>query len=616
MRVRTLELENFMAFQSVRLDFTKLPNLVLIEGPNGAGKSTILEALVWGLFGRCLRYKGRSPDVRNSRTQEPARVTVELEEVDGSRIIVTRRRTGRGNNLDVSFPGGKEAQSGLTTGMQEVLENRLQMDFELFRRSVVFGGEVSRFCQMGDAERKEMLEEMVGVAHYIKASEEAKKRRKVIDDTLSIRRNALSSLLSSLEDRKAILAEMEEKRLRLRRERDQIVRREIEIIHGLRDRINEITPKIFRASNAIFHNEEEYIAKVREWEERVKSEKEKLEAAREKARTSSVNRGIKSKEIAALERELEELESEEHPEVCPTCLRSWPQCNKSLADMKGVKTKALVAAKKERAELRSREERDEAEVDRREESYAKAHAGKPERSSGVLELQSLSTDAERLWMRHDNATARIAEAKRAWREVADRSGIKEAKAKVAALGAQAKEERRAIRELETEIERLSFWVQGFSRNGIPNSLLQSSVPFLNESVQQYLNVLTNGRASVNFQVGDGSLGVEVEYADGGATYDSTSKGEHTRVDVAVLFAIRSLMDSRIPQAWSQVFLDEVCDGLDEEGTEAVSAMLRVELADKGKQVVIISHDTDLKNVADATLSARKGEGGWSVLTGV
>jgi recombinational DNA repair ATPase RecF len=62
MKINKIEIRNFYSIKKTSLNFTKFKGLILIEGKNkdtggsnGAGKSALIEAVVWGLFGKTIR---------------------------------------------------------------------------------------------------------------------------------------------------------------------------------------------------------------------------------------------------------------------------------------------------------------------------------------------------------------------------------------------------------------------------------------------------------------------------------------------------------------------------------------------------------------------------------
>ena len=73
MKINSVEFENFYSYKKGKINFNKYKGLVGVEGlnkdtggSNGAGKSVILEAIVYGLFGKSIRKSTEDAMVNTS----------------------------------------------------------------------------------------------------------------------------------------------------------------------------------------------------------------------------------------------------------------------------------------------------------------------------------------------------------------------------------------------------------------------------------------------------------------------------------------------------------------------------------------------------------------------
>ena len=72
MKINKIEINNFYSIKDVKFKFDKYKGIVLLEGinkdtggSNGSGKSVLIEAVVWGLFGKTIRKSTEEALVNN-----------------------------------------------------------------------------------------------------------------------------------------------------------------------------------------------------------------------------------------------------------------------------------------------------------------------------------------------------------------------------------------------------------------------------------------------------------------------------------------------------------------------------------------------------------------------
>jgi DNA repair exonuclease SbcCD ATPase subunit len=102
------------------------------------------------------------------------------------------------------------------------------------------------------------------------------------------------------------------------------------------------------------------------------------------------------------------------------------------------------------------------------------------------------------------------------------------------------------RTLARDLQYLEFWKEGFGNAGVKSLLLDTVLPFLSYRASEYLEALTGGTASVEFNTqktlatGEkrDKLDISVSYAFGGNTYKGVSGGERRRVDLVPTEVLR------------------------------------------------------------------------------
>jgi exonuclease SbcC len=183
--------------------------LFAITGPTGAGKTTLLDAMCLALFGRTPRLENRGgvavgradePEKERLRSQDARSVMrrgakaayaeVVFEGREGrcrARWSVRRARPARGRALGTLQAETMEAWddetgrplAGRKTEVLDVIEARLGLGFDQFRRSVLLAqGDFAAFLDADEGERADLLEQMTGTEIYAELSRRAFQRDK------------------------------------------------------------------------------------------------------------------------------------------------------------------------------------------------------------------------------------------------------------------------------------------------------------------------------------------------------------------------------------------------------------------------------------------------------
>ncbi|PSF37303.1 chromosome segregation protein SMC [Aphanothece hegewaldii CCALA 016] len=175
--IKRVELSHFKSFGGTT-PIPLLPGFTVVSGPNGSGKSNILDALLFclGLASSKGMRAERLPDLVNHnhgthRNTTEASVSVtfdvsEAEENNGNGYhrewTVTRRlRVGKGGNYTSTYYINGELCT--VSELHEQL-NRFRIYPEGY--NVVLQGDVTRIITMNSKERREIIDELAGVAEF------------------------------------------------------------------------------------------------------------------------------------------------------------------------------------------------------------------------------------------------------------------------------------------------------------------------------------------------------------------------------------------------------------------------------------------------------------------
>lgn len=189
--ISKIELFNFKSFGgTTKVPF--FPEFTVISGPNGSGKSNILDALLFclGLASSKGMRAERLPDLVNHNQSNQRKsveagvsVTFDLSDLEGDLATdswkVTRRlRVTPSGSYTSSYYINEEA-CNLNELHQQL--NRLRIYPEGY--NVVLQGDVTRIITMNSRERREIIDELAGVAEFDRKIEKTKQTLAEVRET-------------------------------------------------------------------------------------------------------------------------------------------------------------------------------------------------------------------------------------------------------------------------------------------------------------------------------------------------------------------------------------------------------------------------------------------------
>ena len=145
---------------------------------------------------------------------------------------------------------------------------------------------------------------------------------------------------------------------------------------------------------------------------------------------------------------------------------------------------------------------------------------------------------------------------------------------------------------KVQLERIQWWLDvGFGAKGLKAYIFSAMLSKLNSYVVKYAELLgVRVKFSVDMEKASKPFLTTCYFEGEDVPYETLSGGEKQRVDVAVAFAMHDLVSHAANI--NVLFMDEVFEGLDSEGVEAVYELVRTK-AGEGKSVYIITHASEL-----------------------
>lgn len=270
MYLKEIVLENFKSFgKKTRIPF--LPGFTAITGPNGSGKSNIVDAILFVLGVRSpkMMRAGKLTDLifKGDKEANYCKVSLVFDNssrkvpIDSDEIILTRKirlaplPDNPQNYYSYFYINGKAAS------LNEFID--LLSSANISPNSIVQQGDVTAIVEMGDVQRRKIIDEMAGIADFDKEIEKAKKEREEVE--------------RNMEYIDIILGEIKRQIRQLKKERDEAIKYK-ELLEELEKNKAMLSYKkkleIEREINEVLKQIEHYENEKRKYEEEIKKLKE------------------------------------------------------------------------------------------------------------------------------------------------------------------------------------------------------------------------------------------------------------------------------------------------------------------------------------------------------
>ncbi len=229
--VKRLELSNFKSFGGTT-QIPLLPGFTVVSGPNGSGKSNILDALLFALglaSSRGMRAE-RLPDLVNhnqasrGRGTVEASVTVTFDLGDAEETTAQVQEWSVTRRLRVTHQGSYTSTyyiNGVACNLTELHEQLNQVRIYPEGYNVVLQGDVTSIISMNPRERREIIDELAGVATFDRKIAQAKEtlnevkeredRSRIVEKELISQRDRLSQDRIKAEKYQKLRLELQQK---------------------------------------------------------------------------------------------------------------------------------------------------------------------------------------------------------------------------------------------------------------------------------------------------------------------------------------------------------------------------------------------------------------------
>ena len=121
--------------------------------------------------------------------------------------------------------------------------------------------------------------------------------------------------------------------------------------------------------------------------------------------------------------------------------------------------------------------------------------------------------------------------------------------------------------LSNKVNNLNILRKAFSTSGIVAFKLENLTKELEETINHYLSLLSDGQFQVSFRLDKEKLNIIVSNNGIDTPIETVSGGEFSRIQTAILLAIRNLLSKLGGSSINLLYLDEITGVLDDEGKE-------------------------------------------------
>lgn len=546
-----IEFENirWKNFLSTGNYFTELQlntnRTTLIVGDNGSGKSTLLDALSFLLYGKPFRNINK-PQLINSINQKHALVEGNFR-IGPNRYFI--RRGMKPNIFEVFLNDKLLNQDAASRDYQEVLEKHiLRLNHKSFCQVVILGSaSFVPFMKLVAAQRREIIEDLLDLGIFSIMNN----LNKTNAETNSNQTRDVENEIWRLEEKIKMQEEHSESLRRSNEEmiaqKQKLIGEAEEFIETYEDRIDDMQKQIDEAHKNI-------------------SDQTKVTKDLEKGKKIEVS----------LENKIEKLRNEikffSDTDVCPTCNQSIEDhFRKKTVDLKCEEVKTVEDGASKLKELLTEYSARIAEIN---ETVSLVNKLTTEIAVNNNSIRGLRKSIDQ--MRKEIDTLSKANA-----NIVSKDNVDALTHELESL-----ETSKAALVLKSTIIKDASII--LKDSGIKARFIKQYVPIINKLINKYLTAM---EFFVQFEL-DETFNEKIKSRHRDEfSYSSFSEGEKMRINLAILFAWRTLAKMRNSAATNLLIMDEVFDSsLDTSGTDEFMKILNNLTADTN--TFIISHKGD------------------------
>ena len=300
MIIKKLELQGFKSFPE-RTKILFHPGITIIVGPNGTGKSNIVDAILWALGGRRIKFSRgeRTENIifhGNEKKPPLGLADVVLYLGDNEEEMIINHRLFRSGESSYRLNG----KSVRLKDIQEYLWKKNIAEKEYF---TIEQGSIERILTSKPIEKRQFLEEAAGIAYYKEKRRQAQLKLENSEQNL-IR---LEDIIEEVSKAKNSLKRQASAAIRYRKLREKI--RELTQLH-----YRQKTEQLEKSKAEVTDSYDHFLTQEKEIISQIKAEETELQAKNREIWNLEKSLKKRQDNLFALKSELTRFESESETE--------------------------------------------------------------------------------------------------------------------------------------------------------------------------------------------------------------------------------------------------------------------------------------------------------------
>lgn len=658
---KKIKAQNFLCFgeNGIEIDFKNYNSVVLIKGKNldvndnnlsssnGSGKSSILDALLYGLFGKTVKNPKKIgvKDVINNKTNKKMVIEIYFDD-----IKIQRTRKPDGLKLWQSKDGNFEESTELTRGeikqTQELIESILGFNCETFKSTCIFtDSNTDSYLESNASDRRIIIENLLGLEKYRTYNEIVKENIKQTKSAITIAEIESHNADNSFNDIKKQLEQLNDKEKIWKKninDEIEIIKNEINLLEKQAKDLAEFDPQVEKYNNAQkeieLKREEQTI--LEEKISRSESTKDQIDSKTEEGKSILLENNSEflkiknqvdliSNEITQNQNTIEKTKTIKEGIVCKHCFSVTQKENyevvrndcesqiKELQKSKDIESTKIAIVTKKINEIKNQLQ---TLIDMKSKITTSISTNKSKIQNIQQEINTLQTIVKPETL---NTISRI-ENKISLQKIniMEKTNAIEgnspyydlivtSKNNLEIAASKSKDNKEKLVELMQKIPYFNFWADAFGDKGVRKFVIDQILPILNDHVAEMLDLLVDNNLVLTF---DNEFNETIKRStdETPIIYDLLSNGQKRRINLAISQAFAHVRELNTGSMPNIMFLDEVSINMDSQGNNSIYKLIK-EMA-KNKIVFVTTHDQELSDLlADSSRINLKMENGISSL---